>query len=161
MFQNIITAVSTSTAVATCSNFIGEKIMGKSYILHCKIRFRAILLLCTTSGCARLLWSFYEHTATVLISQLISCLTCTRYLSIPKRGFFYDLSPADNKWTAARSATCQLISDTCLVVVHNIHTRYVLLLYIYHDITPKEREDNCCIARSIVYSKRGDCLAVY
>ena len=45
----------------------------------------------------------------------------------------------DNKWTAARLVTCQLISDTSLVVVHT----YILLilLYIYHDLTHKERED--------------------
>ena len=36
--------------------------------------------------------------------------------------------------------TCQLISDTCLVAVHDIHT-YIILLYIFHDTTHNERED--------------------
>ena len=43
----------------------------------------------------------------------------------------------DNK-TAARLVTCQLIADTYLVVVHDAYM--LLLLYIYHDITHKERE---------------------
>ena len=91
----------TDTAVSTCSNFIVER-TGKLYILHCKIRFRTILPLCTTSGFAGLLRYFYEHTVTVLISQLISCLTCTYQY---RRGvsFMISLQHADQKNTDGNS----------------------------------------------------------
>ena len=61
--QNMIDHCCTSTAMATCSNFIIGK-TGKLYILHCNI----------PSGQSYLT---VQHMVTVLISQLLSCLTRT------------------------------------------------------------------------------------
>ena len=58
-----------SATVATCSNFEVEK-TGKLCVLHCKIRFRTILPLCTTHG----------HRAYFPASQLSNL-----YPSIPTR----------------------------------------------------------------------------
>ena len=57
---------------------------------YCTVKFASgQSYVCTTSGFAGLLWSFCEHTITVFVSQLISCLTATcQYPS------FYHLSPA-------------------------------------------------------------------
>ena len=75
-------------------------------------------------------------------------------------GYVQQLMRTDKKWTAARSATCQLISDTCLVAVyqHNIHT-----CYCYTSTTvshTKGEKIYCCITRSILYNSRGDWLSI-
>ena len=72
-------------------------------------------------------------------------------------GYVQQLIRTDNKSTTARSASCQLISDTCLVVLHNIHTCYCCKSTTSHT---KSEKICCYIARNILYSSRGDCLVV-
>ena len=64
----------------------------------------------------------------------------------------------DNKWIAAKPATCQLVSDTTLIDVHDINTYYCCTC----TTTSHTKSENiyCCKTRSILNSNKGDYLAV-